>query len=139
MIKDYPLFPGGRLQHGKSPLRKKVIPMHGSSIQDLLHDLEENAEVTHEKGRAWHGLRGAMTDLYPEATADARLLDVHGGWVPVQQPSLRLITERAVVAGAEAMVQRRLSRGKRRSFLRMAGSVDMGAEVNRGHGYREKM
>lgn len=56
--------------------------MHGTSIQDLLHDLEEKAGVTHEKGRAWHGLRRAMTDLYPEATADARLLDLLGAWVP---------------------------------------------------------
>jgi hypothetical protein len=56
--------------------------MHGTSIQDLLHDVEAKAGVTHEKGRAWHGLRRAMTDLYPEATADARLLDLLWGWAP---------------------------------------------------------
>lgn len=82
LIKDYPLFPGGKLRQVKAPLRERLMPMHGSSIQDLLHDLEAKAGVRHEKGRAWHGLRRAMTDLYPEATADARLLDLLGGWVP---------------------------------------------------------
>ena len=82
MIDDYPLFPGGKLRKGKAPLREKVLPMHGTSIQDLLHNLEAAAGVTHENGRAWHGLRRAMTDLYPEATADARLLDLLGGWAP---------------------------------------------------------
>lgn len=61
-----------KLRQGKAPLREKIIPMHGTSIQDLLQDLEEKAGVTHEKGRAWHGLRRAMTDLYPEATADTK-------------------------------------------------------------------
>ena len=82
LIEDYPLFPGGKLRQSKAPLREQLTPMHGSSIQDILHDLEAKAGVTHEKGRAWHGLRRAMTDIYPEATTDARLLDLLGGWVP---------------------------------------------------------
>jgi hypothetical protein len=82
LLQDYPLFPGGKLRKQKAPLRESLAPMHASSIQDLLHDLEAKAGVALEKGRAWHGLRRAMTDLYPAATTDARLLDLLGGWVP---------------------------------------------------------
>jgi hypothetical protein len=81
-LADYPLFPGGRLVKGKAPVREKLRPMHATSVAEMLHALERAAEVAPVKGRAWHGLRRAFTNLYPEATTDARLLDAIGGWVP---------------------------------------------------------
>lgn len=79
-IHDYPLFPGGKLRQGKAPVRAVLRPMHPTSIAAMLHDLEELAGVDQVTGRGWHGLRRAFTDLYPEATADARLLDAVQGW-----------------------------------------------------------
>lgn len=83
-LEDYPLFPGGEMREGVAPLptthRMAGAPMDRSTLQRLLRDLEELAKVPYIKGRGWHGLRRALTDLYPEHTADARLLDLLGGW-----------------------------------------------------------
>lgn len=80
-LEDYPLFPGGRLAKGKAAVREDLRPLLSTSLGDLLHDLEAKAGVARVPGRAWHGLRRLFTDLYPTATADARLLDHLGGWV----------------------------------------------------------
>lgn len=103
LIPDYPLFPGGRLRKGKAPVRARLRPMERTTIAGLLHDLEDAAGVAWVKGRAWHGLRRAFTNLYPEATADARLLDAIGGWVPgsrmregtYQEKESRTVAEKA--------------------------------------------
>jgi hypothetical protein len=80
-LADYPLFPAGKLRKGKVPVREvPASPMDRSTLTRYLRDLEDAAQVEHIDGRGWHGLRRAFTDLYPTATADARVLDQLGGW-----------------------------------------------------------
>jgi hypothetical protein len=79
---DYALFPAGKLRDGRVPIARAEKPLTRGSPARMLRDLEKIAGVEHVSGRAWHGLRRLMTDLYETATADARLKDMAGGWAP---------------------------------------------------------
>lgn len=81
-IPDYALFPAGKLRGRRAPVERGTKPMHNTTLIKLFHKLEIHAGVTPVEGRAWHGIRRAFSDLYENATEDARVKDQLGGWKP---------------------------------------------------------
>lgn len=79
---DYPLFPqhvftGDRTQ---APADVPDEVMDRRYFLELFHQLEQRAGVEHKTGRGWYGIRRLATDLAPEYTKDARVLNALGGW-----------------------------------------------------------
>lgn len=80
-VKDYALFPEGKLKQGRATVKDCEQPMEASTLRGLLKDLERAAKVDNVKGRGWHGLRRAFSDYYATLAVDGRLLDETQGWV----------------------------------------------------------
>jgi hypothetical protein len=81
-IPDYALFPSGRLAAGKAVIARAAQHMWDTTLIGMVHDLERIAGVKPEKGRAWHGIRRAFSDMYEPLTTDERVKDQLGGWAP---------------------------------------------------------
>lgn len=82
-IKDYPLFPGGRLRNGKATMPSQGAPFVRMSRRTLLTqfgEYEAQVGIAHVRGRAWYGLRRRATDRTRRATTDERVRDAAGGW-----------------------------------------------------------
>lgn len=84
-IKDFSLFPAGRLRKGKAVVERSDKPI--LSFINPFHDFEVAAGVTPVKGRGWHGVRRGMSDFYQNliktgVITDARILNQLQGWVP---------------------------------------------------------
>jgi hypothetical protein len=69
-IKDYPLFPAGRLRGGKAPIAPMPKAMSDRYLHSLFRKLEERAGVEHQDGRAWYGARRKAVDLVAVGTAN---------------------------------------------------------------------
>lgn len=86
VVKDYALFPAGRLRQGKAIPERCQESIHPTTLAALFHELEEKAGVTPQPGRAWHGLRRGFSDFYARLIKegkikDPRLADQLQGWV----------------------------------------------------------
>jgi integrase len=79
-VEDYFLFPAGKLKGGSVPLGRATAA-HASyqAMRDLFEDLEGIAGVEHRRGRSFYGLRRQATDLAPEFSQDARVLNSISG------------------------------------------------------------
>lgn len=80
LIKDYLLFPAGKLVQGKAKVQQEQTPMHRATALSLFHELEELAGVQPQPGRGWYGLRRKATDVARRHTTDAKVLNAQGGW-----------------------------------------------------------
>jgi integrase len=75
-IKDYFLFPAGKLKLGIVPLeRAKKQSLSYMAIRSMFVAVERIAGVEHQQGRSFYGLRRQATDLAPEFAQDARVLN----------------------------------------------------------------
>lgn len=75
-IKDYYLFPAGRLKGGRALVERATKqPLGSTAIRDMFRALEKTAGVDHQPGRSFYGLRRQATDLAPEFEQDARVLN----------------------------------------------------------------
>jgi hypothetical protein len=72
-IKDYPLFPGGRFTP-YTDFSKQMEPLTSGGLRKMFNKLEKDANVPHEKGRGWYGLRRGGADLSQEV-AEATVED----------------------------------------------------------------
>jgi integrase len=79
-VEDYFLFPAGKLKGGSVPLGRATAA-HASyqAMRDLFEDLERIAGVEHRRGRSFYGLRRQATDLAPDFSQDARVLNSISG------------------------------------------------------------
>lgn len=111
-LKNYPLFPGGKLREGKAVVRKNGSRMNRRSLLDHFHALEEIAGVEQVEGRGWYGVRRISSDLTADETQDDRVRDASGGWKPGSGTRERVYAqqERQKVLG-EAAEARRRARG----------------------------
>ena len=64
-IRDYPLFPGGRIGYGFDP-KRNLRPLTKSGARTLFLAVEKAAGVQHVRGRAWYGFRRLAADLAEE-------------------------------------------------------------------------
>lgn len=80
-IKDYCLFPGGRLDNGIANPRGKHAQSEVTRDAALgwFHELEAAAGVQHVKGRGWYGLRRIITDTAPKYTGNEMTLNTISG------------------------------------------------------------
>lgn len=75
-IKDYYLFPAGRMKGGRVLVERATKqPLGSTAIRDMFRALEKAAGVDHQPGRSFYGLRRQATDLAPEFEQDARVLN----------------------------------------------------------------
>lgn len=81
-LRDYALFPQGKLRAGKVVPERAGRPMSKGYIPKLLAKLERDAGVEHVCGRGWHGLRRMFADFDETGTDDERVKDALGGWTP---------------------------------------------------------
>jgi len=81
-IKDYALFPAGRLRQGKAVVREKsqqaITP---NPMIEKFHEIERIAEVEVIARRGRHGLRRGFSDLDQAAEIGEETKDLLGGWV----------------------------------------------------------
>jgi hypothetical protein len=85
-LKDYALFPQGRLRKGKAVVERSAKPIDRGTLIEKFHDYERAAGVTPEDRRAWHGLRRGFSNYYAALIRDGkitdpRVLDQLQGWV----------------------------------------------------------
>jgi integrase len=75
-IKDYYLFPSGRLKQGSATVEQCTNrPLGLTAIRKMFQALEASAGVQHRPGRGFYGIRRTATDLAPEFTSDSRVLN----------------------------------------------------------------
>ena len=75
-IRDYFLFPAGKLKGGVVPLERATKGAASyESMREMFVVVERIAGVQHVEGRAFYGLRRQATDLAPEFAQDARVLN----------------------------------------------------------------
>ena len=75
-IRDYFLFPAGKLKVGVVPLERATKAAASyESMREMFVAVERHAGVQHVQGRAFYGLRRQATDLPPEFAQDARVLN----------------------------------------------------------------
>lgn len=74
-VTDYPLFPGGKLARGVARLWSERRVLARRTALKMFHHLERAAGVEPVTGRGWRGIRRLSTDLPPEDTSNARVLD----------------------------------------------------------------
>jgi len=79
-IRDYLLFPAGKLLKGKAPMRANATAMHRAAGLQFFRELEELAGVRSVAKRGWNGLRRKATDVARRYTTDAKVLNAQGGW-----------------------------------------------------------
>lgn len=116
-IKDYFLFPAGRLKRGRALVKWATKqPLGSTGIRDMFRKLEKAAGVDHQEGRAFYGLRRQATDLAPEFEQDARVLNRLSGHLNsatrervYQDPQNEVVGARA----AQARRRMRLHLGER--------------------------
>ena len=80
LIDDYPIFPQGELQKGKSALVAHFKVADRSWIRTQVDCLETLAGVEHRAGRGWRGVRRRIADLNENLCNDRRVLDHEGDW-----------------------------------------------------------
>lgn len=74
-IRDYALFPAGRLKKGVAQLKRGVKALTDDGLAGIFRKWEEVAGVSHEPGRGWYGLRRIGADRTADETSDARVLN----------------------------------------------------------------
>ena len=82
-VRDYPLWPGGKLRDGKACDRGTV--MSRRTMLGKFKELEKLAKVSHVEGRGWYGMRRGSADRIRRVTTDERVKNASGGWAPGSQ------------------------------------------------------
>jgi hypothetical protein len=77
-IKNYPLWPAGKLKKGRATQAKSHADRR--TMLGFFYDLEEIAAVDHVEGRGWYGLRRASVDRVRQLTTDEGVKNAVGGW-----------------------------------------------------------
>lgn len=79
-VEDYFLFPAGKLKGGSVPLERATEShLSYAAIRAMFVDPERIAGVEHRRGRSFYGLRRQATDLAPDFSQDARVLNSISG------------------------------------------------------------
>lgn len=79
-IKDYFLFPGGRLRRGRARVDNAAkLHIHRRTLNDWIRELEVIAGVEYVPRRALYGLRRFATDLAEDFEKDDRVLNLLSG------------------------------------------------------------
>lgn len=78
-IKDYPLFPAGRLKRGRAKVVANPKPLGRDGALKMFHELEAIANVTQVDGRGWYGVKRIAADVAEDVETDERLLNAVSG------------------------------------------------------------
>lgn len=140
-IKDYPLFPGGRLVDRVAPFREKVRPWSYRSFLGDPHDrtgfyqIEGAAGVAPDPGRGPYALKYTIADLAPivagrlgiRDAAAVNLVTGHDtpGTATLYRQDLRSQPAVLIAVG-------RIIWAIRREFMELAQAKDIGSEIGAG-------
>lgn len=111
-LRDYPLFPAGRLKKGKAKVNGRETPMTRDAALKMFHHLETVAGVPSVRGRGWYGIRRIATDLAEDFEKDERVLNSITGHR--DSATRRLVyqdAERPEILNQAALVRAKIRRG----------------------------
>ena len=78
-IRDYPLFPAGRLRKGRVPVRDHLQPLSRTAALEMFHKVERLSGIEPIQGRGWYGVRRGATDFAEDIEKDERVLNSLSG------------------------------------------------------------